>query len=367
MEELRQLDEQRKILLPDNMPSSPPPEVTESPDISMTGITETEDAENDEEGGSEDEVPRNGRALRRANDRANERKRKREEEIARKEKEKKDKADAAKNKQSAEWKKLLKNIEKKKEEIKKCEMSIAECENDLREANCQRTKLLGIDRFCNRYYWFERNGMPYAGLPNSSTAHYGYANGRVWVQGPEKADLDGLCNLPKDELERHKEQFSMTPWERKEKSEGSTRLVNAHQWGYYDDPEAIDQLLAWLDERGVREKPLIKELEIYREPIVEHMKKLKEHLTEVEEKKAAGEEQTTRVSTRTKTYVDLDATKHQCLAWKNTAALHELGHLHSDHPRPRKQKKLAESKTAKVPLGKTGKPLTRQGQRYGNI
>ena len=98
---------------------------------------------------------------------------------------------------------------------------------------------------------------------------------------------------------------------------------------------------------------------------------MKTHLSENEEKKAAGEEQPTRVSTRTKTYVDLDTTKHRCLAWKNNRALSDLGHLHADQPKPKKSKQKALTKdlgtATKVPLGKSGKPLTRQGTRYGKI
>lgn len=358
VEELLQLDQTRKILLPANMPSSPPPEANEIPDVTMTG---TEDGQEVQEGGSSsEEEPRNiSRTLRHTKSL----KRKREEEEARKERLKKEKAEAAKSKQSAEWKKLLRDIDKKKAEIKHCEDMINEQDDDLREAAVQRSKYLGKDRFMNRYYWFERNGMPYGGLQTSSTAEYGYANGRLWVQGPDKSEMTPLITEPI--MSKDREAFNTTVPERREKDEGPTRLGDSIEWGYYDDPEDIDKLIAWLDERGNREKVLRKELQSFREPIIEYMGKMKEHRAEVEQNKAEGDDSATRVSTRTKTYIDLEATKDQCLLWTNSIAREQFGHIHSEQPRPKKQRR-GEPKV-KVPVGKNGKPLTRQGTRYGRL
>ncbi|KAF2836713.1 hypothetical protein M501DRAFT_1007053 [Patellaria atrata CBS 101060] len=369
IEELKALDEQRKMLLPDP-PVSPNPDEQQAQaapvDVSMTEVDE-EVAKDDDEDATEDEGP--VRSLRRGNDRANERKRKRDEEIARKERERKEKAEKPKTKQSAQLKKVLRDIEKKKEAIKKCESDIAEFDEDLRQTNCQRTKVLGRDRFWNRYYWFERNGMPYAGIPTSSTSNYGYANGRLWVQGPDELERQGFLDLPEQDLQHYRQNFGMSILERKEAEEGPTSLRDAGQWGYYDNPEDVEKLIAWLDERGKREKDLRKELQQWREPMMTYMGKMKEHLEEIEEKREEGEEQATRVSTRTKTYIDIDASKYQCLAWHNSYAVDEFGHLHSEQPKPRrgvvKKKGVADNKAAKVPVGKSGKPLTRQGTRYG--
>ena len=75
---------------------------------------------------------------------------------------------------------MLKDIRQKEDLVRKREEEIAVLDNDIREADCPRTRFLGKDRFWNRYYWFERNGMPYGGLPDSSTAHAEYANGCIW-------------------------------------------------------------------------------------------------------------------------------------------------------------------------------------------
>ena len=149
--------------------------------------------------------------------------------------------------------------------IKKCEEEVAIIDNDLREADCPRTRVLGKDRFWNRYYWFERNGMPYAGLPDSSTAHAAYANGCVWVQGPDDLEREGYIDLPVDLQNEYKAKFNMTVPERKAMEEGETSVFTARQWGYISDPDDLDRLIRWLDPRGFNELKLRKELVTYRD------------------------------------------------------------------------------------------------------
>jgi len=300
--------------------------------------------------------------LRRGADRANDRKRKREEEAARKEKKKEKQAKLSP--EEMKLKKIIEQIEQKKNDIKDCEDAILDLNNDLRETDCQRTKYLGRDRFCNRYYWFERNGQPFAGMADSSTSHHGYANGRIWVQGPDDSERRGFIDLTDNDQARYSNEHGVTVLERKDSEEGPTHLHDAHEWGFIDDPDSFDQLIGWLDDRGNREKALRKELQAWRDVIVEYMKKMRNHLDELEAKKAAGEEQTTRVSTRTKTYIDLDTTKWQCLAWHNSMAVSQLGRLHCEGlKKERKKKGVAEVK--KVQTGKNVKLVTRQGTSYG--
>lgn len=341
---------------------------------------------------TDDDVHAGGRSLRRAQDRAAERKRQ--------EQEKKEKAEAAKvPKQSKQFLKLLKDIQKKEDEIKRCEEEIAVIDNDLREADCPRTRVMGKDRFWNRYYWFERNGMPYGGLPDSSTASAAYANGCLWVQGPDDLEREGYIDMIPEWQDEYKAKFNMTVPERKEKEEGLTHVFNARQWGYYSDPQDIEDLLSWLDPRGLNELKLKKELTAFKDKIVKNMENRKEYLKErlptstpvkqtpeVEETpknspKKNGKSK--RMSTRGQrsaaptTTPDPEPPAFRCLAWVNTTALEELGHLHSDQPppaKPKKQtKKARESAAASAaaaaaePMttrGKTGKAPSRQGTRY---
>lgn len=373
MAELSRLEQIKRTNNPDAYVTSPKDEEPAHPmleeihgdidDTLGTSGTINSDADDDE--------PSNGRSLRRGTDRAMDRKRKRDEESARKEKERLERLEASKvsTKQLKEYKKILKDMEDVKTMIRTQEDEIAECDRDLREANCQRTRVLGRDRYWNRYYWFERNGMPFGGLPDSSTAHYGYANGRIWVQGPDQLERLGFIDLVKEESDMYKAVHQLTVPERKALEEGATHLDNARQWGYYDDPDSIDALLGWLDERGRREKEFRKELSLWREDITAQMEKLKEHLESEKSKEEHADEPVARVSTRHKTYVDRDASGQRCLKWRNTTAMEANNHIHSDPPRAKDKKskgaREAKGVAIKVMPAKSNKPTTRNGTKHG--
>jgi hypothetical protein len=361
------LNEEKKIQLPANVPPEPlpdnksPPQVdTKMPDIDEINDTEDEIIDTDED-------PHQGRSLRRGNDRAAERKRKREIEQEKKEKAE---AEAKVPKQSKQFTKLLKDISKKQDQIKECEEEIAILDNDLREADCPRTRVLGKDRFWNRYYWFERNGMPYGGLPNSSTADAGYANGCIWVQGPDDIEREGYIDLKPEWQHEYRMRFNMSVPERKKLEEGPTSVFNAHQWGFYEDPEAVEGLIQWLDPRGFNEAKLKKEMLNYKDKIIKNMERRKEYLNPTEDKSIDSGK---RMSTRKKEQ-HADHTAHRCLTWHNGLALEQDGHLHSDQPRARKPAKKAaivpiivdeERQTRSDAKGKKEKKgLGRQGSRY---
>ncbi|PGH02463.1 hypothetical protein GX51_04631 [Blastomyces parvus] len=370
LEEIRRLHEERKQLQPE-LPPSPVPELEELADVKMTGFDEDSEGTKD----TDDEDVHAGRSLRRGADRAAERKRRQEEERERKEQ-------AAKvPKGSKQYQRVLKKIEDEKAKIKSYEEQIAVLDNDLREADCPRTRVLGKDRFWNRYYWFERNAMPFEGLPSSSTASANYANGRLWVQGPDDMEREGFIDLPDEENEKYIQRFKMTVRQRKELEEGPTGVSNALEWGYYDDPESLDQLISWLDSRGIREVKLRKELQLYRDSIAKYMRNRAEYIgRNADEKQSTEPEEEvpampTRMSTRTKHPGGEDlSSRYRCLRWKNGTALRENGHLHVEPARPTKKAKRSTATAAvsddtreKEKEGKAtnrqGKPLTRQGTK----
>ena len=335
------MNEEKKIQLPANMPASPTVEnKTADNDVKMTDVVEEEAHDSVEEVIDTDEDPPQGRSLRRGQYRDAERKRKREVE---QEKREKAEAEAKLPKQTKQFTKLLKAISKKQAQLTECEEEIAVIDNDLREADCPRTRVLGKDRFWNRYYWFERNGMPYAGLPNSSTADAGYANGCIWVQGPDDMEREGYIELEPDVQHQYRLKFNMTVPERKMLEEGTTHVFTARQWGYIDDPSSLDGLIQWLDSRGFPEMKLKKELIIYRDRIARNMEKRKAYLhSSAEETEEKLSESAKRMSTR-KREAHVDPAGQRCLKWHNNMALEELGHLHSDQPRPRKAAKRASN------------------------
>ena len=355
MEELAVKDRERKILWPANMPDSPKQASAELASANGDGddTLETNGTSSPE---PDDDAPPSGRSLRRGSDR----KRKRNEEATRKEKEKAEKAEAlkAQNKQSKEFKKILHDIEKLKDTIASHEGFITECDADLREANVQRTKVLGKDRYCNRYYWFERNGQPFGGLPSSSTANYGYANGRIWVQGPDQMESEGFIDRTSDEQKAYRLRFGVSVHERRKHEEGATALKNAHEWGYYDDPAVIDKLISWLDERGEREKKLRKELVDWGKYIAQYMQALKDFRANEEARKNGELEEAPRISTRRQAHEET-AEAERCLKWKNSELRAETGYIHSRPKTTAKAKARQKGVATKVT-----KPATRQGERY---
>jgi len=276
-------------------------------------------------------------------------KRKRTEELARKERERVEKlaADKVSSDKLKKYKKILKDMEAALAQVRFCEDMIAECDKDLREANCWRTRPLGRDRFWNRYMWFERNGMPFDGIEESSAREYGYMNARIWVQGPVDTEREGYIDVTEPEMAAYSAEHRMTIPERKTLEEGSTSVFRAEEWGYYDGPDSIDQLLGWLDDRGKREKDLRKEISLWKEDIVSLMRKLGEASdADKARKEGDGEEPpVARISTRHKTYVDMAATSQRCLRWTNGYAVNKLGHKHIEPPtRPKDKKAKRESK-----------------------
>ncbi|KAE8355259.1 ATP-utilizing chromatin assembly and remodelling N-terminal-domain-containing protein [Aspergillus coremiiformis] len=354
LEELRRLHQERKALQPEpeNSPS-PAPELDALEDSKMTGV----DGESDQVADSEEEALIPQRSLRGGLDRVLERKRKQEEEQKRKEQL------AKQPKGTKQYQRVLKKIDDQKANIEKLEEKIDVVDNDLREADCPRTRCLGKDRFCNRYWWFERNAMPYGGMPNSSTADAQFANGRLWVQGPDEMERAGFIDLPEDQKKQYQKEFHTTPAERKKTEEGPTRLLNANEWGYYEDADAIEKLIDWLDSRGNRESRLRKELLLQRDNIVKYMNFRMEYLAQTAERAESEEMTAKRITTRNKTYVGDH--KHRCLSWHNTTALSENGHLHIDVSRPTKRAKRVTDDPKEIKaVNRQGKPLTRQGSRY---
>jgi hypothetical protein len=383
MAALKDLDIERKLKAPTPEKSpSPIPELeeAESGAEDVMDVDKVDDAE-DSIPDSEEEDEIQIRSLRGGRDRAAESKRKREAEAERKARE----AEAKQNKGSKEYQKILKQIDKERERFDAAEEQIMIVEEDLRQADCTRTRVLGKDRFCNRYWWFERNAMPHAGLPESSTADADYANGRIWVQGPDDMERVGFIDVSPEEQNNYSNTFGVTPAQRKEKEEGSTQLHTADQWGFYDSPEDVEGLIDWLDVRGHREIKLRKELMLQREVIAKYMENRKSYLAPKKESEEP-EDPPKRMTTRKKTYISEPVAR--CTRWENLMAVEENGHKHID-PAPQKKGRgarkggsaastvvVADPPTRKrrgrsdseaplnVPLNRQGKRVSRQGDRY---
>jgi len=371
-EELHALDIERKRLFPEE--TTPPAEQSsdgvksEDSGVKIEDMQSIDDTDQGSDVTDDDEAVASAR--RRISGRSNDLKRKREEDDARKEKEKQIRLEA-KASQSAQ-KKVLRDIEAKKKAIRKCEEEVIHFEERLRINACHRTRLLGRDRFWNRYYWFERNGMPLAGQPTSSTAAYGYTNGRIWVQGPDDMERAGFIDLTEQEQNHYRMAFGVTVPQRRDLEEGETQLSTAYDWGYYADSTQFDLLIGWLDDRGHRERALKKELNAWRDRIIEQMEAMRAHLEQIEQKRNPEAEPVVGIATRKKTSADAMAVvRHPCLAWRNDTARRELGQLHCDGKIvPRREERegkrggrvTREKGAAKIDVDEP--VTTRRGTRY---
>ncbi len=208
-------------------------------------------------------------------------------------------------------KKLQLDIAELRERIEECEDRVANFDHDLREADCPRLRCLGKDRFFNRYWWAEINGMPYGGMPDSSTAFAGYAMGRLWLQGPTEDDKEVFLSQDGIGAKQIKEEGA------------SSLLASLHDWGYYDDEETIQSLINWLNARGERELRLKNSLTSIQDLLADGFRQRQKYLE--------SEVQEGRPSTRTTQLNDLPIDR--CLQWRNHKAIEILGHLHVEKSR----------------------------------
>jgi hypothetical protein len=376
---LHALDDERKRLFPEEAtpPVEEPAEGTVKSDNSEVKMEDAGEQEADEDvdtdmGEYDDDL---AASRRRISNRANDLKRKREEDDNRRAKEKQARLEAKAS--ASAQKKVLRDIDAKKKALRNCEDEIVYFDEQLRVNSCHRTRVLGRDRFWNRYYWFEKNGMPIAGSPDSSTASYGYCNSRIWIQGPDDMERAGFIDLPDAEQAQYRAAFGVTVHQRRDMEEGPTQLRTAYEWGYYDDPAEIERLMAWLDDRGNRERALRKELGIWRDKITEQMEAMHNHLSSLEQKRNAEPEPVVGIATRKKTHtVDGgDSLKHPSLLWRNDTGRRELGQLHSEGKivveTERKGKRVGREKASATAKKEAGEAMqvdepvtTRRGTRY---
>ncbi|QPG74759.1 hypothetical protein FOA43_002092 [Brettanomyces nanus] len=204
-----------------------------------------------------------------------------------------------------EFLKLIKERSEKMKVIKKSKVKRKEIERQLNELNIQRMRYIGRDRYFNRYWWFERNGLPNLG---SSVDEEGegegegedneeeandeegddddedqyisetYLMGRLWVQGPTDSDRKYHLHFSDEEMKVFEEKARgaggaggadgavtgdtghLSALERKVIEEGKDVLVGSSNWRFLDTVEDLQKLIMWLNVSGIREKGLRKEI-----------------------------------------------------------------------------------------------------------
>ncbi|WFD34868.1 dolichyl-P-Glc:Glc1Man9GlcNAc2-PP-dolichol alpha-1,3-glucosyltransferase [Malassezia cuniculi] len=121
-------------------------------------------------------------------------------------------------------------------------------------AQIPRLRPLGRDRFLDRYYWID--GVGAGQLMQGSS--YSYQTGRIFVQAPSQAEWDELCS------QYAGGEAALSKRRDAEEPDGALRCG---EWGVYSEPEQIEQLIAWLRTKGVRENALKSQLLKYRDYI----------------------------------------------------------------------------------------------------
>ncbi|KAL7313252.1 hypothetical protein PS15m_007017 [Mucor circinelloides] len=143
-------------------------------------------------------------------------------------------------------------------------------EKNMRRYMTLRIRPLGKDRFNNRYIYLDNVGV-------SNT----YGTGRLYVSSPTDIDIQMMMERDFDTSELPdrawgygggqwfiiklmKEQgfAEESEWLDKRMNELSTPYPSEYRgwWKYYSEPEEIEQLLSWLNPKGIREQKLKTEL-----------------------------------------------------------------------------------------------------------
>lgn len=145
--------------------------------------------------------------------------------------------------QAASAKQALAEHRRLDEEVNKLERRLEAIEREFRKLlGAVRVKPLGKDRFHNRIWWFD--GMGSASLLGSGGVVQ-YGTGRIFIQGPSEMDLELILKKEDDDYET-----------RRLEEEGPEGMLAPSEWAQYAEPEELDEFLAWLNPKGVRELAL---------------------------------------------------------------------------------------------------------------
>ncbi|KAH7924854.1 chromatin remodeling complex protein [Leucogyrophana mollusca] len=188
------------------------------------------------------------------------------------------------------------------EEVNKIERRLEGIEREFRKLfGAIRVKPLGKDRFHNRIWWFD--GMGSASLLGSGGVVQ-YGTGRIFVQGPSEFDQDLLAKREENDVEA-----------RRQEEEGEEGILGPGQWAVYADLEEIDELLAWLNPKGVRELALKNVFAKWWNHIAPGMRK---RITDLNISAKLPE---ARRSTRTKSTGGHDISREPYMMWTNRRAV----------------------------------------------
>ena len=153
------------------------------------------------------------------------------------------------------------NAERKRLEDEEVRLARREeaIERDFRRyAMIPRLRPLGRDRFANKYYWVD--GVGAASL-SASGGGVAYQTGRVFVQSTSRREWDELCAAYAGGAAALAERRA------RELDEPADVPLAFDTWAVYTKPEQVEELIAWLRVKGLREHALKAQLLKYRDYI----------------------------------------------------------------------------------------------------
>jgi bromodomain adjacent to zinc finger domain protein 1A len=146
---------------------------------------------------------------------------------------------------TASTRKVAADLRRLEEEVNKVDRRLEVIEREFRHRlGCIRVKPMGKDRFHNRIWWFDGLG---AGVLVAGGGGAVWGAGRLFIQGPSELD-QGL--LDKKEAEDGDVK------KRRLEEEGVEGMLGVNEWAVYSDAEQVEELVAWLNTKGIRENAL---------------------------------------------------------------------------------------------------------------
>ena len=145
----------------------------------------------------------------------------------------------------ASMRKIALDLRKLEEEINKLDRRLEGIEREFRKLlGCIRAKPMGKDRFHNRIWWFDGLG---SGTLLANGGWTAWSTGRIFIQGPSELDRDLLDKREVEDGDVKK---------RRLEEEGAEGMLDVNEWAVYSEPEQVEELIAWLNTKGIRENAL---------------------------------------------------------------------------------------------------------------
>lgn len=180
-----------------------------------------------------------------------------------------------------------------------------------------RLRPLGKDRFHDRYWWFDGVGNQSLVGANGQVL---YGAGRLFVQGASREDWDAACT-----------DRSIKAMIKRRQEEHGECILDHDEWAVYDDPEQVEQLTAWLRNKGNRENAFKRQLATFKGYLGPGMQKRLEDLDPERSATAAanaaamaeaeGAHETRRSARKHEQAAMAVGPHNRYLAWTNTHAV----------------------------------------------